>query len=126
MELEEEIEQLREALILERSLIRKLIEPTDPECRKIRLSSEPAAAAMSLELLLVVGEHTEPYRCRICPPQPLSDVSWWHVRHVNRRLGGRRGRAYRRRLQRETPLTHRMDLRHLLAAGSDTDLAASG
>ena len=32
----------------------------------------------------------EPYRCEVCPRQPVSNTRFWHVRHVDPTLRGRK------------------------------------
>lgn len=135
MELEEEAlelralaTQLRAELGVERNLRRLLTDPSDPPCLKIKLPTEQDAFDLSRDILEMSGDETEPYFCRVCPPQPRGRGPWWHVRSAKKRLRGPRGkvrRAARRRYER-SGMRQVLDLSHLVEPDPDTDSSATG
>lgn len=88
-----------------------LAEPAPGEgCTKVRLWDETEAEAFARKVERESGQPArslKSYRCRICPPQPLTPARYWHVGHVRegeRGDKGRRKRAGRKRLP-TAPLT---------------------
>ncbi|WP_027930747.1 hypothetical protein [Amycolatopsis thermoflava] len=96
--------ELGRALEAERrtkGVFRLMLEPArEGSCEKVRLwnRSEAERFARLVEREAKTGEGAlEPYRCPICPRQPIDFAHFWHIRHADPTKRGKGAKQYAKR-----------------------------